>query len=205
MNENSAVLLESLSSRQRQVLDLAARRLNSKEIARELGLSPATVDSHVAAILAKLGVATRRDAVVLLLTATGSSLAEAAQHGGDPVVNRPPWYHRLFPFTDGNGSPKGSRPSVKAATPGMASAFVRFVVDAFYVVLFFAIMSAAAYGAHEVVHFCEERNIDQIVLWVLKGVSYLLVIIDGFGVISATGVLTYRFILAIIKADHDKD
>ena len=52
-----------LSKRERSVLDQVARGLSNKEIADALGISPATVKNHVHRILAKLDVASRREAV----------------------------------------------------------------------------------------------------------------------------------------------
>jgi DNA-binding CsgD family transcriptional regulator len=51
-----------LTERQRQVLRLLGQGCTNAEIADRLVVSPRTVDSHVAAVLAKLGVATRRAA-----------------------------------------------------------------------------------------------------------------------------------------------
>ena len=51
-----------LTARQLEVLSLVAAGLTNAEIADRLVLSPRTVEHHVAAVLAKLGVATRRDA-----------------------------------------------------------------------------------------------------------------------------------------------
>lgn len=52
-----------LTDRQAAVIELLATGLTNAEIAERLSLSRRTVDSHVSAILAKLGVATRRQAV----------------------------------------------------------------------------------------------------------------------------------------------
>lgn len=54
-----------LTARQSDVLALLAEGLTNAEIAERLCLSVRTVDHHVAAILGKLGVASRRDARVL--------------------------------------------------------------------------------------------------------------------------------------------
>ena len=54
---------EGLTDRQVDVLRLLAEGLTNAEIAERLVVSVRTVDSHVAAVLAKLGVASRQDAV----------------------------------------------------------------------------------------------------------------------------------------------
>jgi DNA-binding NarL/FixJ family response regulator len=51
-----------LTHREREVLSLVAEGLANKAIARRLGISEHTVKFHVAAILAKLGVAGRQEA-----------------------------------------------------------------------------------------------------------------------------------------------
>jgi DNA-binding CsgD family transcriptional regulator len=51
-----------LTQREEEVLRLLAQRLTDKEIAETLFLGPRTVQSHVAHIFAKLGVANRREA-----------------------------------------------------------------------------------------------------------------------------------------------
>lgn len=52
-----------LTEREREVLEWIAAGVSNKGIARRLGLSPNTVKFHVAALLAKLGAATRAEAV----------------------------------------------------------------------------------------------------------------------------------------------
>jgi DNA-binding NarL/FixJ family response regulator len=56
-----------LSAREREVLALVAAGISNKGIARELQVSPNTVKFHIAAILEKLGAATRAEAVVAAL------------------------------------------------------------------------------------------------------------------------------------------
>jgi DNA-binding NarL/FixJ family response regulator len=54
-----------LSARERQVLQLLARGLTSKEVARDLSLSVNTIDNHRARILSKLGVSNTAAAIRL--------------------------------------------------------------------------------------------------------------------------------------------
>lgn len=52
------------SNRQREVLQLIALGRSNKEIARELGLSPSTVKTHVAHALASVGASNRTEAAM---------------------------------------------------------------------------------------------------------------------------------------------
>jgi len=56
-------LVEELTAREVQVLELLAEGLANKAIAGRLGISDQTVKFHVATILGKLGVANRTEAV----------------------------------------------------------------------------------------------------------------------------------------------
>lgn len=58
--------LESLTGREREVLESLARGLLYKEVAAELGLSPSTINFHVEAIYRKLHVRSRAEAVLKL-------------------------------------------------------------------------------------------------------------------------------------------
>jgi two-component system, NarL family, response regulator YdfI len=60
-----AELPEPLTRREREVLQMLAAGLANKEIAARLNISDHTVKFHVAAILGKLGAATRTEAVAL--------------------------------------------------------------------------------------------------------------------------------------------
>ena len=55
--------VEPLTTREREILELLARRLSDKEIARMLTISPHTVSKHVGNLCAKLQVTGRRQAV----------------------------------------------------------------------------------------------------------------------------------------------
>jgi NarL family two-component system response regulator LiaR len=56
-----------LTERELEVLALMVEGLNNTQIAARLTVSPSTVKSHVSSILAKLGVASRTEAVSLAL------------------------------------------------------------------------------------------------------------------------------------------
>jgi two-component system, NarL family, response regulator YdfI len=60
-----ADLLESLTRREREVLQMLASGLANKEIAARLSISDHTVKFHVASILGKLGASSRTEAVSL--------------------------------------------------------------------------------------------------------------------------------------------
>jgi DNA-binding NarL/FixJ family response regulator len=55
---------DRLTPREREVLDLLARGVANKRIARELGISEKTVKTHVGHVLAKLGVSDRTQAAL---------------------------------------------------------------------------------------------------------------------------------------------
>ncbi len=54
--------IETLTDKQSEVLELVLRRMSSKEIARELGISHKSVDKRLDAARIKLGAATRQEA-----------------------------------------------------------------------------------------------------------------------------------------------
>jgi len=61
--ESLGVVIEPLTAREVQVLELLAEGLPNKSIAARLGISDQTVKFHVASICGKLGAANRTDAV----------------------------------------------------------------------------------------------------------------------------------------------
>ena len=68
-------LPEGLTPRQAEIARACAMGLGNKEIALRLGLSPATVKDHVAAILARLGLRNRREIAWVML---------GLSHGSEP-------------------------------------------------------------------------------------------------------------------------
>ena len=60
-----------LTKREAEILELLSEGLRNSSIAKRLFLSPKTVDHHVSAILAKLGVPSRAEAVALVRKKSG--------------------------------------------------------------------------------------------------------------------------------------
>ncbi|HEY7208624.1 MAG TPA: response regulator transcription factor [Bryobacteraceae bacterium] len=60
-------VVEALTNREQQVLRMMADGLGNKEIAGHLGISDHTAKFHVAQVLAKLGAATRTEAVTIAI------------------------------------------------------------------------------------------------------------------------------------------
>src|SRR6266545_2729436 len=70
--------LSLLTPQERECLRLVAQQRSSKEIANELGISKASVDTYCNRARAKLGVASRRDAAQLVLNHETASAAGPA-------------------------------------------------------------------------------------------------------------------------------
>ena len=70
--------LESLSPRERQVLQLTATGMTSREVATQLGISAKTVESFVSSTNKKLGTRSRLQQVILFYRA---QLAGQSQPG----------------------------------------------------------------------------------------------------------------------------
>lgn len=70
--------LQSLTPQQTRVLGMIAGGLLNKQIAYELSVSEATIKAHVSAILQKLGVDSRTQAVILLSRVGGDPLGVSA-------------------------------------------------------------------------------------------------------------------------------
>jgi DNA-binding CsgD family transcriptional regulator len=64
---SNAIELESLSTREREVLDFLAQGLSNKAIAAHLYLSVRTVEGHLDRLYAHLGVHSRTEAVILAM------------------------------------------------------------------------------------------------------------------------------------------
>ena len=63
-------LIDGLTEREREVLQLVATGLSNDQIAKALFISPKTVSVHVSRVLAKLGVASRSEATALAFPPT---------------------------------------------------------------------------------------------------------------------------------------
>jgi DNA-binding CsgD family transcriptional regulator len=65
---------DRLSERQRQCLDGVAKGMTSKQIARDLGLSPSTVDNHIRLAIERLGAPDRAAAAQMLRGEVGTDV-----------------------------------------------------------------------------------------------------------------------------------
>jgi DNA-binding CsgD family transcriptional regulator len=88
--EARALKLSALTPQERECLRLVAQQLSSKEIARELGISKASVDTYCNRARAKLGVDNRRAAAQLLLALEVEAQAAPAAAAPSQVWLLPP-------------------------------------------------------------------------------------------------------------------
>lgn len=65
--------VKRLSCRQIECLNLASAGRTSKDIARQIGISPSTVDNHIRSAIERLGARNRTDAIRMLLNGTPPS------------------------------------------------------------------------------------------------------------------------------------
>jgi len=84
--EEEMRFLSPLSPREMEILDFVVQGMSNKEIAYHLGISHQTVKNHMTAILGKLGVADRTQAVVYAL-----------RHGWAPLRERERRSRRFLP------------------------------------------------------------------------------------------------------------
>jgi len=180
--------LGALPPRQLQILQLVATHLSTKEIAQQLGLSPYTVDAHIVALRRRLGGLTRVEAGRLL--ATWEASKPLADDQGPTS----------FGMASRRAAKDTSRTRPHRYDMAMMAVAARAILDAIYVSLFFLVMSAVAYGSHRLVQAAKTQQVDGIVVSILHLVEIILVAVDGIGVVSASVILTYRFVTTLIHA-----
>lgn len=81
--------IEGLSRRQLEVLELLAKGLTNEELAGVLGISPATVRTHVTAILARLDVTNRTEAATMYVTWSARPPESSGQQRRPAIVVLP--------------------------------------------------------------------------------------------------------------------
>ena len=82
--------VSALTPQELQCLRLVAKQRSSKEIAAELGISKASVDTYCNRARAKLGVNSRRAAAILVMEAEAATPAVAAPVEANAPVAPPP-------------------------------------------------------------------------------------------------------------------
>lgn len=73
------------------------------------------------------------------------------------------------------------------------------MLDAVYVLAFFAIMAAAAWIAHQLAHLLQVAGVDPSIVWMAKQVERVIAAFDAIGVVCGAGFSLYRFIKALIR------
>ena len=96
-----------LTEKQFEALRAAARHLNTKQIARELDISPRTVQAHLDAARQRLGVATRTEAIQLLLDTPSRTTCSPERMSPYPRSQSEQFsplgeieFHDAYPFKD---------------------------------------------------------------------------------------------------------
>jgi DNA-binding CsgD family transcriptional regulator len=112
--EARALKLSALTPKERECLRLVAQQCSSKEIARELGISKASVDTYCNRARAKLGVDSRRAAAQLLMT---------LEHGAGPLEPASPAAAANAPGPPAQAPPVLA-PPVLAPTPFAAAPLI---------------------------------------------------------------------------------
>jgi DNA-binding CsgD family transcriptional regulator len=99
-----SALIDELSEGQKECLRLFYARYDAKEIARQLGIAPATVHQRLTAARKKLGVAKSMEAARLLVQAEGGApVYDRMLYDGTDIAvaqdDLPNWVQRLpWPF-----------------------------------------------------------------------------------------------------------
>jgi DNA-binding CsgD family transcriptional regulator len=79
--------INKLTTRQRDCLRLVLHHKQSKEIGRELGISPMTVDNHFRSAIQTLGVSSRLEAALLLDSYEREGTSQRLTSQPEPVVS----------------------------------------------------------------------------------------------------------------------
>lgn len=79
--------INKLTARQRDCLRLVLHHKQSKEIGRELGISPMTVDNHFRTAIQTLGVSNRLDAALMLASHEGHETSQRLTSQPQTVVS----------------------------------------------------------------------------------------------------------------------
>ena len=132
--------LSLLTPQERECLRLVAQQRSSKEIAQELGISKASVDTYCNRARAKLGVTSRREAAQLVLEASA----------GAPVTGFAP------PLAAGDGAAVVLLPSVSSLGPAARLALI--LGGAVALALAFGMLLSGLQGLNDFVEAARARS-----------------------------------------------
>jgi DMSO reductase anchor subunit len=76
---------------------------------------------------------------------------------------------------------------------------IRFVLDAVYTIVFFAVTTAGAIGLHVLTKFAEQMGVDPPIVVMLRAVEWLVAGGDCIGTICGTAFSLYRFVHLLRK------